>query len=91
MAWPFNRQERELALAAWQPAVVHRDGCIEWRALGAPLTAPVVSTEVAAMAGISAKTVRREIDRGHLQALRPGKSIRIDVIEFCRWLGRDAA
>lgn len=43
--------------------------------------------EVAAIAGVSLKTVYRQIDSGALPALRAGHQLRIDRDDFARWLG----
>jgi excisionase family DNA binding protein len=50
-----------------------------------PLLTP---REVAAIAGVSLKTVYRQIDVGALPALRAGHQLRIDRDDFARWLGR---
>jgi excisionase family DNA binding protein len=53
-----------------------------------PLLSP---RDVADIAGISLKTVYREIDRDNLAALRAGHQLRIDPYDFRRWLEREGA
>ena len=48
-----------------------------------PLLSP---REVAAIAGVSLKTVYRQIDLGALPALSAGHQFRIDRDDFRRWL-----
>jgi excisionase family DNA binding protein len=50
-----------------------------------PLLSP---REVSTLAGVSLKTVYRQIDTGALPALRAGHQLRIDRGDFSRWLGR---
>ena len=51
-----------------------------------PLLSP---REVATIAGVSRKTVYRQIDAGALPALRAGHQLRIDRDDLARWLGSD--
>jgi putative molybdopterin biosynthesis protein len=52
-----------------------------------PLLSP---REVAALAGVSLKTVYREVDRGALRAHRVGRQLRIDPVDFNHYLDREA-
>ena len=51
-----------------------------------PLLSP---REVAAIAGVSVKTIYRQVDNGALPALRAGHQLRIDRHALARWLGSD--
>jgi putative molybdopterin biosynthesis protein len=44
--------------------------------------------DVARFAGVSRKTVYREIDRGELPAIHVGRLLRIDPTDLSRYLGR---
>jgi excisionase family DNA binding protein len=55
-------------------------------------TQPLLSpAEAARLANVSAKTIRREIDRGALPALHAGRQLRIEPADFRRWLEGGAA
>ena len=49
-----------------------------------PMLSPA---DVAQLAGVSRKTVYREIDRGALPALHVGRQLRIDLADFKHYLG----
>jgi excisionase family DNA binding protein len=51
-----------------------------------PLLSP---REVAAIAGVSVKTIYRQTDLGALPALRAGQQLRIDPYDFRHWLETD--
>lgn len=59
---------------------------------GAPLEALTVA-EVAALWHVNARTVRREVERGHLRAVRVGRAVRItsDAIHEYMEKGQDNA
>jgi len=43
--------------------------------------------DVAKRCGLSRRTIEREIDRGHLHALRVGeRGVRVREVEYDRWL-----
>ena len=51
-----------------------------------PLLSP---REVAELAGVSRKTIYREVQRGALTAKHAGHQLRIDRDDLARWLGSD--
>ena len=51
-----------------------------------PLLSP---REVAELAGVSRKTIYREVQRGALTAKHAGHQLRIDRDDLARWLGTD--
>lgn len=64
------------------------DGGGEWMARGLPDEPYMTLEEVAKKANTSKRTIKREIERGHLRCTLVGGQYRFDPRDVLEWLGR---